>query len=204
MSRLVERVARKLAQPGGAVPPVEASETGTALITRRQASRRAAAGALTITAATALGPWTGSAAAEGYCFSDCVNDAENDLNQQLDNLRSNLLHRAAHFSFWLGVGTGGVTGYLSAVYGDYYENRAGCYLSNCGDPARFPPPNPGGGGGGNGGGGNGGGGTQGCGPGCTDCGAAPAGTYCACSGAVCCACGKECTYSQYCIGCCAT
>jgi hypothetical protein len=193
MSRLVERVARRLAQPAHAVAALEPAETGTNLITRRQASRRAAAaGALTITAATALGPWTGDAAAEGYCFSDCVNNAENELNQSLDNLRSNLLHRAAHFSYWLGVGTGGVTGYLSAVYGDYYENRAGCALSNCGDPARYPPPKPGGGG------------TQGCGSGCVDCGAPPAGTYCACAGAVCCACGKECTYAQYCVGCCAT
>jgi hypothetical protein len=40
MSRLVERAARRLAQPGRAVPPVEPSETYTALITRRQASRR--------------------------------------------------------------------------------------------------------------------------------------------------------------------
>jgi hypothetical protein len=202
MSRLVDRVARKLAQTGGAVPPVEPSEPGTALITRRQASRRAAAGALTITAATALGPWSGNAAAEGYCFSNCVNNAENDLNQSLDNLRFNLLHRASGFAFWLGAGGGGVTGYLSAVYGDYYGDRAGCALPNCGDPARYPPPSPGGGGG-NGGGGNGGG-AQGCGSGCTDCGAAPPGTYCACAGAVCCACGKECSYSQYCVGCCAT
>jgi hypothetical protein len=129
-------------------------------------------------------------------FGDCVNNAENTLNQSLDNLVSNLLHRAAHFSFWLGVGGNGVGGYLSAVYGDYYEDRAGCALPNCGDPARYPPPKPGGGGGG--------GGTQGCGSGCVDCGAPPAGTYCACAGAVCCACGKECTYAQYCVGCCAT
>jgi hypothetical protein len=188
MSRLVERVARRLAQPA---PPVESSETDTGQITRRQASRRAAAGALTITAATTLGPWAGNAAGEGYCFTQCVTNAENDLNQKLDNLRSNLLHRAASFTFWLGVGSGGVTGYLSAVYGDYYEDRAGCYLGNCGDPARYPPPNPGGGG-------------QGCGSGCVDCGAPPAGTYCACAGAICCACGKECSYAQYCTGCCAT
>jgi hypothetical protein len=199
MSRLVERVARKLAQPHRAVPAVEPSESDTALLTRRQASRRAAAGAVTITAATALGPWAGNAAAEGYCFSQCVNNAENDLNQALDNLRSNLLHRAAGFTFWLGVGSGGVTGYLSAVYGDYYGDRAGCYLSKCGDPDRYPPPSSGGGGGG-----GGGGGTTGCGSGCVDCGAPPAGTYCACAGAVCCACGKECSYAQYCVGCCQT
>jgi hypothetical protein len=181
MSRLVERVARKLAQPGGAAPRVEPSEPDTSLITRRQASRRAAAGALTITAATALGPWAGNAAAAGYCFSDCVNNAENNLDQKLDSFRSNMLHRASTFAFWIGV-TGGYPAYLSLVYADYYEDRAGCYLSNCGDPAQYPPPNPGGGGGG-----GGGGGTQGCGSGCVDCGAPPAGTYCACAGAVCCA-----------------
>jgi hypothetical protein len=186
MSRLVERIARTLAQPARATPPGEPPHTDTTLITRRQASRRAAAGALTITTATALGPSAGNAAAAGYCFSQCVNHAEANLSFKLDDLRG----FATPFHF-IGLSQVLAAAAVAGAYGGYYDQRSQCYQPKCGDPKRYPPPPPAGG-------------TQGCPSGCVDCGAAPPGTYCACGGAVCCACGKECSYAQYCIGCCDT
>ena len=172
-------------------------------LTRRDTARIAAGSALTLVAASALGPLAAPAVADDYCFDQCSNDALNVFGQKMGTQKGFALQQLS------GIGVSNAWsiaywgGFLGQAWAALVYSTHKCNDPNCGDPNKYPRPAGGGSvGGGSGGGGGGGGSTPapGCPPNTFACGGSTA--VCCYAGNVCCSCGQCCTYAQYCGGCC--